>query len=373
MTALVRRPHQRLNRDMPRLVITSTLAMLLAVVARPAIGVETITFRDDDNTKREVVGEIMIEAHDGGVMLQGDDGRIWMIQPEQVIERQSDDLALQPLDNDQIEERLLNELKNGFSVFRTQHYVVVYNSSEEYAKQVAALFEQLYRGFFAYWKNQNWELPEPRFPLVALVFRDHSAFLKHARAEIGETADSVIGYYHLSSNRMTTFNVPNWERNVATIIHEATHQLAYNCGLQKRFADNPMWVSEGLATFFESPDLRNPGRWRSIGRVNQVNLMRWRQYVRNRPEESLTTLLADDTRYRNPASASEAYAEGWALTYFLIKTRRSEYVDYLKALSEGRPLAERTQRERIDMFEKAMDATLVEIDKDFVDYMRRVR
>ncbi len=94
MTALVRRPHQRLNRDMPRLVITSTLAMLLAVVARPAIGVETITFRDDDNTKREVVGEIMIEAHDGGVMLQADDGRIWMIQPEQVIERQSDDLAL---------------------------------------------------------------------------------------------------------------------------------------------------------------------------------------------------------------------------------------------------------------------------------------
>jgi hypothetical protein len=134
-----------------------------------------------------------------------------------------------------------------------------------------------------------------------------------------------------------------------------------------------MWVSEGLATFFESPDLRNPGRWRSIGRVNQVNLMRWRKYIGNRPQESLTTLLADDTRYRNPASAQDAYAEGWAMTYFLIKTRRSEYVDYLKALSEGKPLAERTQRERIDMFENAMKTTLVEIDKDFVDYMRRVR
>ena len=47
---------------------------------------------------------------------------------------------------------------------------------------------------------------------------------------------------------MTTFNVPDWERNVATIIHEATHQLAYNSGMQRRYADNPMWVSEGLAT-----------------------------------------------------------------------------------------------------------------------------
>ncbi len=358
---------------MPRLVFDSALLMLLALIARPVMGVESISFQDDDKVKHDVVGEILVEAQDGGVMLQADDGQIWMIQPEQVIDRQSNDKAFVPLDCDQMEQRLLDELKDGFAIYRTQHYVIAYNCNEEYAKQVGALFEQLYRGFFAFWKNQRWELPEPRFPLVAVVLRDHDTFLQHSRAEIGDMADSVIGYYHLSTNRMTTFNVPNWERNVATIIHEATHQLAYNCGLQKRFADNPMWVSEGLATFFESPDTRNPGRWRSIGRVNQVNLMRWRRYIGNRPAESLATLLADDTRYRNTASTSDAYAEGWALTYFLIKTRRPEYVDYLKSLSQGKPLAERTQRERIDMFEKAMKKTLVEIDKDFVDYMRRVR
>lgn len=358
---------------MPRLVILIVLVSALGSVAVTAVGAERICFRDDQNRQHKVTGEILVEAQDGGVMLQADDGRIWMIQPGQIDERSSDDQALVPLNDEQMEVRLLEELRDGFSVFQTQHYVVAYNSSEEHARQVAALFEQLYRGFFAFWKNQRWDLPEPRFPLVAVVLRDHASFLDHARAEIGETADSVIGYYHLSSNRMTTFNVPNWERNVATIIHEATHQLAYNCGLQKRFADNPMWVSEGLATFFESPDLRNPGRWRSIGRVNQVNLMRWRKYVGNRPQESLTTLLADDTRYRNAATASDAYAEGWALTYFLIRTRRSEYVDYLKQLSAGKPLAERTQRQRIEMFEQAMGTTLVELDKEFVEYMRRVR
>ena len=358
---------------MPRLVILTVLTSMLSWAACSAGGAERICFQDEQDQQRTVTGEILVEAQDGGVMLQADDGRIWMIQPKQINERSSDDQPLVPLTDEQMEERLLEELQDGFAVFRTQHYVVAYNSSEDYARQVAALFEQLYKNFFAFWRNQRWDLPEPRFPLVAVVLRDHSTFLKHARAEIGETADSVIGYYHLSSNRMTTFNVPNWERNVATIIHEATHQLAYNCGLQKRFADNPMWVSEGLATFFESPDLRNPGKWRSIGRVNQVNLMRWRKYVGNRPQESLTTLLADDTRYRNAATASEAYAEGWALTYFLIRTRRSEYVDYLKQLSEGKPLAERTQRERIDMFEQAMGSTLIELDKDFVEHMRRVR
>jgi hypothetical protein len=143
--------------------------------------------------------------------------------------------------------------------------------------------------------------------------------------------------------------------------------------MQRRFAENPMWVSEGLATFFESPDRRNPGKWRSIGRVNQVNLARWRNYVRHRPQESLSTLLASDTRYRNASTATAAYAEGWALTYFLIKTRREEYVEYLRVLSEGRPLAQSTQRERIKTFESAFHTTLEEIDKDFVDHMRRVR
>jgi hypothetical protein len=359
--------------SMPRLVPSYALLILLWVAARPAVGFEKITFKDEENEQREVVGELLIEAQDGGVMLQGDDGQIWMIQPKQIVGRESNDQPLTPLNNDQVAERLLEEFDDGFAIYRTQNYVVAYNCSEEYAKRVAALFEQLHRNFFAFWENQRWVLPEPRFPLIAVVLRDHETFLKHAREEIGETADSVIGYYHLTSNRMTTFNVPNWERNVATIIHEATHQLAYNCGLQKRFADNPMWVSEGLATFFESPDLRNPGRWRSIGRVNRVNLMKWRRYVMNRPEESLATLLADDTRFRNPATASDAYAEGWAFTYFLIKTHRADYVRYLQSLSEGKPLAERTQRERITMFEKAMNCTLADLDKAFVTYMRRVR
>jgi Protein of unknown function (DUF1570) len=307
---------------MPRLVSPSAiLSLFLIFSVQGAFAAEVFNFRCEANVERHVVGEILVEAQNGGVMLQGDDGRIWMIQPDQLIDRQSNDEPFVPLDGDQMEKRLLEELQDGFAVYRTQHYLIAYNCSEEYAKQVGALFEQLYRGFFSFWKNQRWDLPPPRFPLVALVLRDHDAFLEHGRKDIGETADSVIGYYHLASNRMTTFNMPNWERNVATIIHEATHQLAYNCGLQTRFADNPMWVSEGLATFFESPDLRNPGKWRNIGRVNQVNLARWQRYVVQRPQESLMTLLADDTRYRNPASASDAYAEGWALTYFLIKTR----------------------------------------------------
>ena len=66
---------------------------------------------------------------------------------------------------------------------------------------------------------------------------------------------------------------------VATIIHEATHQLAFNRGLQARFADVPLWVSEGIALYFETPDLRNSRGWQTVGAVNRVRLDRFRQYL----------------------------------------------------------------------------------------------
>lgn len=355
---------------MPRLVIL----VLLLVIATPRIGraVETLRF-NDEGTERTVVAEILVEAQDGGLMVQADDGRIWIVQPDEILERKSNDQPLVPIDGDEMQRRLEAELPDGFKVHRTQHYVIPYNCNEAYARRVGLLFEQLHRGFFTYWENNRWELPEPRFPLVGLVLADHGEFLKYAEAEIGATAKHLIGYYNLESNRMTTFNVPDWERNVATIIHEATHQLAYNCGLQRRFADNPMWVSEGLAMFFESPDLHKPGRWRRIGGVNQVKLRDWRLYLRNRPAESLATLLADDMRFRNTSTSANAYAEAWALTYFLMKTRRKEYVEYLQQLSEGRPLAECTARQRVQDFETVFGTTLAELDTEFVRYMQSVR
>jgi len=354
---------------MPRLV---SLLLSVAAVASPAHAVETVTFRDGES-ERTVVGQVLVDAQDGGVMIETDAGRIWTIYPDKLIDRKSDDTEFHPINADEMERRLKEELPEGFKVFRTNHYIIGYNSSEKYARRVGALYEQLYRGFYTYWKNQRWKLPEPKFPLVSLVLKDREDFVKFAGAEIGDTAQTVIGYYHLGTNRMMTYNVPNFERNSATIIHEATHQLCYNGEMQRRYADNPMWVSEGLATYFETPDRRNPRKWRGIGRVNQVNLARWKKYLPNRPSESLATLLSDDMRYRNSATAEAAYAEGWALTYYLIKTKRKEYVAYLKTLSQGKLAAERTKQERIEMFQKAFGMSIVDIDKAFVTYMRRVR
>lgn len=347
---------------------------VVVLVAGASVGAgEQIRFRDAEDKVREATGEVLVEARDGGVMFLANDGRIWTLQPDDIESRQAIAEDPEPLDHDAMKRRLLAEMPAGFQVYETKHYLICHNTPGPYAVWVGSLFEQLYRGFYAYWKNQGWNLDEPRFPLVALVFADRNSFVRHGHPKLGDAVNNMIGYYNLETNRMNTFDVPNRERNVATIIHEATHQLAYNTGLQQRFADNPMWVSEGLAVFFEAPDFSNPRGWRTIGRVNQVNLRRFQKYLPGRPADSLTSLIGDDRRFRDPEAALAAYSEAWALNYFLLRTKRKAYVRYLQELSQGEPLQVRSARERVAAFEKAMGCDLETLEKSFIPYMMRVR
>ena len=71
--------------------------------------------------------------------------------------------------------------------------------------------------------------------------------------------------------RLTTAQInamlsrPEGERTVATVVHEATHQMAFNCGLHTRYADIPVWVSEGIAMYFET--LEDPGLMKVAAKI----------------------------------------------------------------------------------------------------------
>ena len=152
------------------------------------------------------------------------------------------------------------------------------------------LFERLYLAFSTFWKQRDFDLEEPAGPLIAIVYDTKQNFARHAAAELGEATSSIIGYYSLQTNRIKTYDLtgvesfrsakrtttadhinrllaqPQAERTVATLIHEATHQMAFNCGLQTRYAAIPLWVSEGIAVFFETPTCKANGDGEPLGK-----------------------------------------------------------------------------------------------------------
>jgi hypothetical protein len=161
--------------------------------------------------------------------------------------------------------------------------------------------------------------------------------------------------------------------SIATVVHEATHQLAFNSGLQTRYADNPMWVTEGLAMFFETPDLRSATGWQSIGKVNSYRLTMFRKELPNRPADSLTTLIHNDDRFRDPQQLLSAYAESWTLVHHLASTRREKLVDYLNTIRAKPRLIFDAPETRLAEFQKAFGEDLDAIDRDLKKHAARLR
>jgi hypothetical protein len=363
----------------------------------PAAAMDQVTFRRDGKTL-EVTGRLLVEAKDGGLLVMARDGVIWAIPPDEQVEHTSDQQPFQPYTRDEIKARLLKELPEGFRVQPTTHYLIFYNTSPAYAQWCGALFEQLYTAFTTFWTRKGFDLRQPEFPLVAVVFADKPSYVKFSRPDLGEAGESIIGYFGLTSNRMTMYDLtgveaqgrgagrnrtsaeinqilaqPDAARTVATIIHEATHQIAFNCGLHTRLSDCPVWFSEGIAEYFETPDLRSAKGWKGVGRdVNPPRLEQFRQYVGVRPANSLETLLRDDTRFHDPKRSLDAYAEAWALTHFLIRQHSKQYVAYLAMLSKKKPLLPDDADTRIDEFRRAF-GELNAVDAEFLRYMGRLR
>lgn len=366
--------------------------------SRPTLLIE---FRSSDSQPAPtgpVRGEVVSELEGGSLLLLTEDGQLWTLEKDAIVSACPSATPFTPLTSDQIYEQFQQQLPGGFKVYKTRHYVMIYNTSEVYIKWVAELFEHLYRGFYNYWKSKGFRISEPRFPLVSVVFSNRPSYLAYAEREIGKSAEAMIGYYNMKTNRMVTYDMtgvdgvvprgtriaspvviqhilsqPQAERTVATIIHEAVHQLAYNSGLQVRLADNPLWLSEGIAMFFETPDANNPKGWGAIGKVNPHNMRLFAQYVPQRPADSLLTLISQDQRLRSAETSSQAYPESWALTYYLMIIKNKQFVAYLKELADQTPLAgEASERERIELFQKHFGADLTELDKDLINFYRRM-
>ncbi|MGE0758315.1 MAG: DUF1570 domain-containing protein [Pirellulaceae bacterium] len=359
-------------------------------------GTDHVSFMRDARSL-QVEGKIVVEAQDGGVLLMDRAGALWAVPPEEKKSQSTDSAPFTYFNKEELAKQLTEELPPGFRIHDTAHYLIVYNTSPVYAQWCGGLFERLYNGFTNYWSKRGFELHEPETPLVALLFDGRETFNQYARRELGDATPSIIGYFSLASNRITTFDLtgadalaggrratstehvtrllsrPEAERTVATIVHEATHQVAFNCGLQTRYADIPLWLSEGIAIYFETPDLQSSRGWSGIGKVNRVRLAEFRQYLRTRPADSLKTLLATDERFRNTRTAPPAYAESWALNYFLLRKYASQYQAYLRHQAEKKPLRYDTPEERLAQFTEIFGQGLGELDAEFLRFAVNLR
>jgi hypothetical protein len=165
----------------------------------------------------------------------------------------------------------------------------------------------------------------------------------------------------------------DWSENADTIIHEATHQTAYNVGIHKRFTAQPRWVVEGLATMFEAKGVWNAQYDHTASdRVNRGRLLDFRDYAaKRRKPGAIAALVSTDDAFRSDAVS--AYAEAWALSYYLCETQPRLYAAYL-AKTADRPLfSDYTAAERIADFQGVFGREMKMFEVKFLRFMEEVQ
>lgn len=360
---------------------------------RQTPSLERLKWRDGESQSHEVAGRILTEAQDGGLLLIGQDGRLWSIDKPQLVSRADAGEPFRPLAHTALAKQLQSELGPGFDVVVTKHYVICTSARRQYAQWCGALFERLYLSFHNYWKQRGMKLADPEFPLVALVFGGEKEFAEFATKDAGADVASAKGYYSIGTNRMVLYDLTAADAkpiggaddinrqvaavpyNIATVIHEATHQIAFNSGMHTRYADNPLWLVEGMAMYFETPDLSSKTGWKTAGAVNDERLAQFRDFVGKgrRKADSLATLLASDARFNDAEQAADAYAEAWALSFYLIRSKKEAYVKYLNALAAKPRLVFDTPDERLSEFRDCFGDDLKQIDAELMKAMRRLK
>jgi hypothetical protein len=143
-------------------------------------------------------------------------------------------------------------------------------------------------------------------PFRVYVFSGRAGYLDYARGTLGISPESSAGLYSPALRQLLVWNVPDKGDLLRTVRHEGLHQYLDSV------MEAPVWLSEGLAEYFEMADFTRRASAEIPVRRDHVELLRG-ALARWRPLFELVE-LDDDAFY---ADSDLHYAQAWASVYFL--------------------------------------------------------
>jgi TonB family protein len=234
----------------------------------------------------------------------------------------------------------------------TDTYVIKSSAGEEPAKRVLGQLEGFHQlvGSFVFRSTQ---LPE--LPIEVLLIGDEDTLKELAPTYQGRKID-VSGYYQRGQDRdFIVLSGRERARNLTGIAyHELTHYF-----VSRSLVNRPAWLSEGLAEYFSTADIRNDRI--VLGGLSPERL----QLLKTEPLLSLEQLFAVDSSspyYNESRKANVFYAESWAFIYYMM---HGDYTDAFKRYIEASTTSE------VDLLDY-LKVKPNELNSEFVNYLRLI-
>jgi hypothetical protein len=310
------------------------------------------------------------------VMLLGRDGALIEFAPgeAQDYHKTADNFA--PYSQSVLRGMLEREFGAKYEVTGTGHFLVVHPKGQA---QLAQRFEDLYRSAIMYFSVRGFRITDPEFPLVAIVFANHDDFRHYAAKDTVPVGAGLLGYYSPLTNRVALYDIGDGhtnsaqsQQNIATAIHEASHQTAFNTGIHNRWSPPPRWVAEGLGTMFEARGVNDSRTYASLAdRINRGRLSDFKQLRPSRKPAAFVELINSDRPF--DSDPPRAYAEAWAFTFFLVEKMPREYARYLEKTSSRKPFTPYSSAQRLKDFTEIFGDNLALLDAHFLQFIDELK
>jgi len=260
-----------------------------------------------------------------------------------------------------------------FQTTSTEHFTIVHEVGAENVADTGRALESAYRRFYDVFIQAGFQLTHSDDRLVWICFPQQGGFNRYALRAEGMDLSWLDGYYSTLTNRVAVVqpNQPMAERepvippqrmgdiritlaannrqsenvlpmspsgrrlDLTRLTHELAHQLAFNSGIQKRGVMYPIWVSEGLATNFESDGpvsesvlSSNPARSGCLAATHAGGEMM-----------PLRELIVQTRVPADIHASRQHYAQAWAFFRFLLTERPESlraYLNRIVSLPAGR-------------------------------------
>jgi TonB family protein len=229
-------------------------------------------------------------------------------------------------------------------------YVVKSSAGLEQAKRVLRELEGFHHlmGTLVFRSTQ---LPE--LPIEVLLIGDEPT-LKELAPEYQGRKINVSGYYQRGQDR--DFIVLSGRERARTLTAIAYHELTHYF-LSRSLVNRPAWLSEGLAEYFSTAEIRNDRI--ILGALSSERL----QLLRTEKLLSLEQFLAVDSSspyYNESRKANVFYAQSWAFIYYMM---HGDYAEGFKRYIEA------SSKSEVNLLDH-LKVTATELESEFTGYLR---
>lgn len=385
-----------------------TLSVAAAAAGEPAHPTTEV------RTKTQVLTGKLVASDQSGICLVDRYGRLEILTASTIVSQRIINQRFRFAGTSDFRTHLRTETSKASEIRVGNRYIVcgVPGKTDAYHH----LLQTAYREVERYFRVHGFDTHEPESLLVAIVFSSSKEFAEYCRKDGVDWSPGLRGYYSQKSNRIALYDeatsartsqidkgVSNKEADLfrspfrvpeissdhrshfaasvgslhaataATLIHEATHQIAHNIGIHSRMSPTPTWVIEGLATVLEAPGMRKSSPQSTLrSRVNQERLDWFREKLAPRRQiGDLAGMIASDELFKT--RTLDAYSQAWAITYFLTESplRARQFVAYLKKAQAGMSERPHTAEQRLKDFQSVF-GDVARLDVEFARFMEDI-